>query len=134
MRRLTTQEEQRAQHIACDHLVRGCEAAVSELQAAPSGAGAGPQTKERAQEILAQVLSSWRDATGVAASWQQPLRNDLDDWTSDDLLAQVLARRAGDGPAHRQMQSLTLKAQLAGRDQRRAEEGTAGPPIERTAR
>lgn len=116
MKHLKNNEEQRAQHIACAHLVRGCESAVSELQAGPIEAGTLPQTRERAQEILDQVLSSWRDTLGVVASWQQPLGNDLGDWTSDELLAEALARRAGDAPALRAMQTLTLRAQLTAHD------------------
>lgn len=118
MTRLTNNEEQQAQHIACGHLVRGCEAAISELQAAPAETDALPQTRKRSQEILAQVLSSWRHAMGVVAPSQDPLSNEdsLGDWTSDELFAEALARRAGDGPALRLMQALTLKAQLTAHD------------------
>jgi hypothetical protein len=118
MRRLSKNEEQHAQHIACGHLVRGCEAAISELQAAPGDTDGQSQTKERSQEILAQVLSSWRHAMSVVAPLQEPLSNEdnLDDWTSDELFAEALARRAEDGPALRLMQTLTLKAQLTAHD------------------
>ncbi len=34
-------------------------------------------------------------------------------WTSDELFAETLKRRAGDFPALRAMQELTLRAQLA---------------------
>ena len=49
---------------------------------------------------------------------QQPMSSEanLDDWTSDELFAEALARRAGDGPALRLMQALTLKAQLTAHD------------------
>jgi hypothetical protein len=118
MRRLSNNEEQHAQRIACGHLVRGCEGAISELQAAPGETNGRPRTTKRAQEILAQVLSSWRHAMGVVTPSQEPLWNEdnLDDWTSDELLAEALVRRAGDGPALRLMQGLTLKAQLTARD------------------
>ena len=37
---------------------------------------------------------------------------DLDGWTSDELFAEALKRRAGDPSALRVMQELTLRAQL----------------------
>jgi hypothetical protein len=118
MTRLSNNEEQHAQHIACGHLVRGCETAILELQAAPGETGARPQTKQRAEEILAQVLSSWRYTMSVVAPSQTPLSNGdtMDDWTSDELFAEALARRAGDAPALRLMQAQTLKAQLTAHD------------------
>ncbi|MGB2695708.1 MAG: hypothetical protein WBD55_11070 [Dehalococcoidia bacterium] len=40
----------------------------------------------------------------------------LDGWTSDQLFAETLKRRAGDPPALRVMQELTLQAQLTAHD------------------
>jgi hypothetical protein len=118
MRRLSNNEEQHAQHIACGHLVRGCEGAISELQAAPAETNGRSRTRKRAQEILAQVLSSWRHTMSVVAPTQEPRRNEenLEGWTSDELFAATLARRAGDGPALQLMQAVTLKAQLTAHD------------------
>ena len=119
MKRLNEEEEQRAQHIACSHLVRGCESAASELHSATGETAGQPRTRKRAQEILAEVLSSWRHALSVVTPRQEPLSNaagNLDDWTSDELFAEALARRAGDGPALRLMQGLTLRAQLTAHD------------------
>jgi hypothetical protein len=121
MRRLSNNEEQQAQHIACSHLVRGCEGAVSELLA-PAGASEGPSpAKKRAGEILAQVLSSWRDtrtalritgepATGATAA------GDLGGWTGDELFAEALTRSAGDPPALRLMGGGILRALLTAHD------------------
>ncbi len=122
MQRLSDSDEQHAQHVACGHLVRGCEAAISELQAAPGETDAQSQTRERSQEILGQVLSSWRQAMSVSASSQEAVSNEenLNNWTSDELFAEALARRAGDGPALRLMQTQTLKAQLTEQDRGRA--------------
>jgi hypothetical protein len=49
---------------------------------------------------------------------QEPLKNSdkLEGWTSEELFAEALTRRAGDGPALRVMQSRTLKAQLTAHD------------------
>ena len=121
MRRLSNNEEQHAQHIACGHLVRGCEGAVSDLVLATGEAGEPPAIRERAHDILAEVLSSWRetsealrpvDLPGAAAT----AVNNLDGWTSDQLFAETLARRSGDAPALRLMQALTLNAQLTAHD------------------
>ena len=121
MRRLSNNEEQQAQRIACSHLLRGCEGAVSELHAATGETAGQPRTKKRAQEILAQVLSSWRDTLKALRSAEEPAQatipaNNLDGWTGDELFAEALARRAGDAPALRLMQGLTLTAQLTAHD------------------
>lgn len=119
MRRLSDDEEQQAQHIACSHLVRGCEAAVSELLA---GASEGPSpAKERAEEILAQVLSSWRDTRTALRVAEEPASvaiaaGDLDGWTGDELFAEALTRSAGDGPALRVMGGGILRALLTAHD------------------
>lgn len=44
--------------------------------------------------------------------------SNLDSWTSDELFAETLKRRAGDFPALRAMQELTLRAQLTAHDSR----------------
>ena len=121
MRRLTNNEEQQAQQIACSHMVRGCEGAVSELHAATGETGGQPRTRKRAQEIVAQVLSSWRDTLKALRSAEEPVQatipaNNLDGWTGDELFSEALERRAGDAPALRMMQGLTLTAQLAAHD------------------
>ncbi len=118
MNRLSNNEEQLAQHIACGHLIRGCEGAISEFEAAPAEINGQSRTSERAQEILTQVLSSWRHAMSVVAPSQEPLWNEdrLERWTSDELFDEALTRRAGDGPALRLMQARTLQAQLIAHD------------------
>jgi hypothetical protein len=118
MQRLNETEEQQAQHIACGHLVKGCEDALSELEPAPGETNRRARTRTRAQEIVAGVLSSWRDAwSAVAPSQGPPWSGDnLDDWTTDELFSEALTRRAGDGPALRLMQSKTLDAQLTAHD------------------
>ena len=121
MRRLSNNEEQQAQRIACSHLLRGCEGAVSELHAATNETGGQPRTRKRAQEILAQVQSSWRDTLDALRSAEEPAQatipaGNLDGWTGDELFAEALARRAGDAPALRLMQGLTLTAQLTAHD------------------
>ncbi len=121
MRRLSNNEEQHAQHIACGHLVRGCEDAISELQAAPSETNGRSRTRKRAQEILAHVLSSWQDTLKTLRSAEEPAQTtlpvgNLDEWTGDELFAEALARTSGDGPALRLMQGLTLRAQLTAHD------------------
>jgi hypothetical protein len=124
MRSLTGDEEERAQHLACSHLVKGCEAALSELSGADETEGQ-PHTKRRAEEILRQVLSSWSHTMNVVAPSHEQLliEGDLDEWTSDELLAEALTRRAGDEPALRLMQGQTLTAQLAAHDRRSAQDG-----------
>jgi len=128
MRRLSNNEEQQAQHIAYGHLVKGCQDAVSELHAATGEADGQPRTKRRAQEILAQVLSSWRDSLKALRSAEEPSQAtfpaaNLDGWTGDELLAEALARRAGDAQALRLMQGLTLTAQLTAHDRGSAAAG-----------
>ena len=117
MNRLNDNEEQHAQHIACGHLVKGCEGAIIALAASAGTANERPRTRKRAQEILTQVLSSWRDAMSVVTP-RQGLGNaeTLDGWTTDELVAEALTRHAGDGPALRLMQGLTLQAQLTAHD------------------
>lgn len=121
MRHLSDDEEQHAQHIACSHLVRGCEGAVSELLAA-TGASEGPSpAKRRAAEILAQVLSSWSDTRNALTIVGEPasvaiVAGDLHGWTSDELFAEVLTRRASDAPALRVMQGSTVRALLTAHD------------------
>ena len=56
----TDVEERAAQRIALAHLVRGCEDAVSELLRAISEDGEQSDATRRAREILADMLSSWR--------------------------------------------------------------------------
>jgi hypothetical protein len=56
----TDVEERAAQRIALAHLVRGCEDAVSELLRAISEDGEQSEATRRAREILADMLSSWR--------------------------------------------------------------------------
>ena len=121
MRRLTNNEEQQAQDIACSHLVRGCEGAVSELHAATGETGGQPRTKKRAQEILAQVQSSWRDTLKALRSAEEPAQTaiptgNLDGWTGDELFAEALARSAGDPPALRLMGGGILHALLTEHD------------------
>lgn len=121
MRRLSNNEEQQAHHIACSHLVKGCEGAASELHAASGETGGQSRTRKRAQEILAQVLSSWRDTLKALRSAEEPAQatipvGNLDAWTGDELLAEALARRAGNPQALRLMQGLTLRAQLTAHD------------------
>ena len=128
MRRLSNNEEQQAQRIACSHLLRGCEGAVSELHAATSETGGQPRTRKRAQEILAQIQSSWRDTLNALRSAEEPAQatipaGNLHEWTGDQLFAEALARRAGDAPALRLMQGLTLRAQLTAHDRGSAAAG-----------
>ena len=54
------EEEREAQRIALAHLIRGCDDAVSELIRAVSENGDQPEATKRAREILAEMLSSWR--------------------------------------------------------------------------
>jgi len=121
MRRLSNNEEQQAQDIACSHLVRGCEGAVSELSAA-TGASEGPSpAKKRAGEILAQVLSSWRDTRKTLRIAEEPATGaiaagDLAGWTGDELFAEALTRSAGDPPALRLMGGGILRALLTAHD------------------
>ncbi len=61
MTQLTDNDERRAQRIACSHLIRGCESAVSELLIELGDDGAGSPAMTRAREILAHVLSSWHE-------------------------------------------------------------------------
>jgi len=120
MKRLTHNDEQRAQSIACTHLVRGCEDAVSNLVSA--GAATEPSAiSERAHDILAEVLSSWRDASEFLRHVGPPdavptVATNLDDWTSDELFAEALGRRADDVPALRLMQGTLLRAFLTAYD------------------
>ena len=94
---------------------------MSELHAATGETAGSSRIGKRAQEILAQVLSSWRDSLKVLRSAEEPAQatfpaGNLDGWTGDELFAEALARRAGDAPALRLMQGLTLSAQLTAHD------------------
>ena len=130
MRRLSNNEEQQAQHIACSHLVRGCEGAVSELQHVNGQAKGQSPTMVRAGDILAQVLSSWQDALKVLTPGEEsgpaPDEANLDGWTSDELFAEALARTAGDVPALRLMQDVVLEARLTAHDRESAHEHVEG--------
>lgn len=59
MANLVNEEEREAQRIALAHLIRGCDDAVSELIRG-NGKREQLQTTKRAREILAEMLSSWR--------------------------------------------------------------------------
>ena len=54
------EEEREAQRIALAHLIRGCDDAVSELLQVISENGDQSEATKRAREILAEMLSSWR--------------------------------------------------------------------------
>lgn len=54
------EEEREAQRIALTHLVKGCEDAVSQMLRAISEEGEQSPATKRAREILAEMLSSWR--------------------------------------------------------------------------
>jgi hypothetical protein len=119
--RLSDNEEQHAQSIACTHLVRGCEDAVSELVLVNADTDGRSPTMDRAQDILAQVLSSWRGAREALRPAEAPgtvttVVNNLNGWTSDELFAEAVERRAGDAPALRLMQSTILRALLTAHD------------------
>ncbi len=120
MKRLNDNEEQRAQRIACTHLVRGCEDAASDLVSATDEAGEGSAITKRAHDILAQVLHSWREALEVLRPGDLPetaaTMTNLDGWTGDELFAEALVRRAGDAPALRVMQGTLLRAVLTAHD------------------
>jgi len=58
----TDLDERSAQRIALTHLVRGCEDAVSDLLRAISEEGEQSTATRRAREILAEMLSSWRQS------------------------------------------------------------------------
>ena len=121
MIRLSDNEEQQAQLIACSHLVRGCEGAVSEHGLATGEIEGQSPTMERAQDILAQVLFSWQDTLKVLRTAEEPgavttVVSNLAGWTSDELLAEVLERRAEDVPALRLMQGVLLRALLTAHD------------------
>lgn len=81
--------------------------------------GQSPTTK-RARAILAQVLFSWQDALKALRTAEKPgtvtAVSNLDGWTSDELLAEVLERRAGAAPALRLMQGVILRARLTAHD------------------
>ena len=55
-------EERQAQRIALAYLVRGCDDAVSELLRSVSEADEQSAATKRAREILAGMLTSWRQA------------------------------------------------------------------------
>ena len=121
MERLNDNEEQQAQSMACTHLVRGCEDAVSDLVLATGAADEPSAITERAHDILAQVLSSWREASEALRLADLPetgatVASNLDGWTSDELFAAALERRAEDAPALRLMQGTLLRAFLTAHD------------------
>lgn len=58
---LSEVQERQAQRMACTRLVSGCEGAVSELLVSISEDTEPSPVTTRARELLAQVLSSWRD-------------------------------------------------------------------------
>ena len=131
MKRLNDNEEQQAQSMACTHLVRGCEDAVSDLVLAAGEADEPSAIRERAHGILAQVLASWREASEALRPADLPeaaatVGNDLDGWTSDELFAEALARTAGDVPALRLMQDVVLEARLTAHDRESAHEHVGG--------
>lgn len=107
--RLSGTEEQQAQSIACTHLVRGCEGAVADLVLVNAEADGRSPTMDRAHDILAQVPFSWRGALEALRPAEAPgavttAVNNLDGWTSDELFAEAVERRAGDAPALQLMQ------------------------------
>jgi hypothetical protein len=121
MKRLNDNEEQQAQSMACTHLVRGCEDAVSDLVLATGEAGEPPAIRERAHDILAEVLSSWQEASEALRPADLPeagvtVANNLDGWTTDELFAEAVGRRADDAPALRLMQDTLLRAFLTAHD------------------
>jgi len=121
MMRLSDNEEQQAQSIACTHLVRGCEGAVSDLVLVNAEADGRSPTMDRAEDILAEVLSSWRGALETLRPAEAPravttVVNNLDGWTSDELFATVVERGAGDAPTLRLMHGTILRALLAAHD------------------
>lgn len=121
MKRLDDKEEQRAQSMACTHLVRGCEDAVSDLVLATGEGGEPPAIRERAHDILADVLSSWREVSEALRPGDLPeaeatVASNLDGWTSDQLFAEAVGRRADDAPALRLMQDTLLRAFLTAHD------------------
>ena len=110
-----TAEEKHALRIACDHLVRGCEGAISELRGATCAGDEQPPVERRAERIAAKVLSSWRDALTTLKNPNEPMPiavDSLDNWTTEELIAEALKRSTGDAPALRLMQQRTLQAQL----------------------
>ena len=121
MKRLNDDEEEQAQRIACSHLVRGCEGAVSELRLSTGETEGGSPTVKRAHVILTQVLSSWRGAlngltTAEEAGVREAAASNLNGWSSDQLFAETVARRAEDAPALRLMQGVLLEALLTEHD------------------
>lgn len=121
MKRLNDNQEQQAQRMACTHLVHGCENAISNLALATDEAANPSMIGLRAQDILAEVLASWRDVAEAMRPLESPqaatpVANTLDGWTSDELFAEVVERGADNTPALRMMQGLVVKAQLAAHD------------------
>lgn len=123
MKRLNDNEEQQAQSMACTHLVRGCEGAVSDLVLATSEAGEPSAIVARAHDVLAEVLTSWREASEAVRPADVPetvatVAKNLDGWTSDELFAEAVERRADDAPALRLMQGTLLRAVLTADEHR----------------
>jgi hypothetical protein len=74
MTSLSDDNERQAQHIACTHLIRGCESAVSDLLLAMGEADAGSPAMRRAREILAGMLSSWHETLRALTPKEAPVR------------------------------------------------------------
>ena len=82
--------ELKAHHLACSHLIKGCQDATIRLRrdraAALSASGQHHGIEYRALEILEDMLSSWcetlsvlranlnQPSTGDGAAWQRPAR------------------------------------------------------------
>lgn len=121
MIRLSHDEERQAQHIACGHLVRGCEGAAAELLATSGEREEQSPTKKRSGEILDQVLASWRGALKGLTTTEEPgalntPASSLDGWTGDELFAEAVTRSAEDPAALRLMQGVLLRARLTAHD------------------
>lgn len=71
MTHLSSDEERQAQHIACSHLIVGCEGAVSKLQHVAGEIEGQSPTMTRAGDILAEVLPSWRETLGMLATEEE---------------------------------------------------------------
>ena len=60
-------EERAAQRIALAQLIHGCEDAVTNLLETVSESGEQSSETRRAREILAEMLSSWRQTLSALA-------------------------------------------------------------------
>lgn len=120
---LTIQEtaELKAHHLACSHLVRGCQEAIFEFRTqAATGDDASLRLAERTIEILEGVLETWcetlavvHSALGRDSSHGQPFELDLQ--PSHDVLAgsRGRSRRLVD-PRHRVPGSTGQQQRAAG--------------------